>query len=46
MGILFVGMSGINVRAGNSVKAHVIFRFMVRARLQKKTLIVAFFLRF
>ena len=40
MGIQFVGMSGINVRAGNSVKAHTsVLRFMARTQLRKQKLL-------
>ena len=40
MGIQFVGMPGVNVRAGNSVKAHMsVLRFMARARLPKQKLL-------
>ena len=40
MGIQFVGMFGINVRAGNSVKVRMsVLRFMARTRLPKKKLL-------
>ena len=39
MGIQFVGIPGMNVRTGNSVKAHTsVLRFMARARLPKQEL--------
>ena len=45
MGIQFVGMPDINVRAGNSVKARMsVLRFMARAGIQmQKLLEVALF---